>query len=69
MDGDRLFVRLHYRGGGQEQFEWQLFSPAQMISLAQSAGLALLLSCTDFDITSPTSPAKPRIQFLLARRS
>ena len=65
--GDRLFVHLDYPDGDHEQFEWQLFSPAQMISLAQSVGLALLLSCTDFDATSPTSPAKPRIQFLLDR--
>jgi SAM-dependent methyltransferase len=67
--GDRLFVHLDYPDGDREQFEWQLFSPAQMISLAQSVGLALLLSCTDFDVTSPTSPAKPRIQFLLERCS
>src|SRR5438105_2681976 len=67
--GDRLFVHLDYPDGDHEQFEWQLFSPAQMISLAQSVGLALLLSCTDFDMTSPTSPAKSRIQFLLERCS
>ncbi len=30
-------------------------------------GAALLLSCTDFDTTSPPSPAKPRIQFVLER--
>lgn len=67
MAGDRLFVHLDYPDGDHEQFEWQLFSPAQIISLAQSVGFALLLSCTDFDATSPTSPAKPRIQFLLER--
>src|SRR5438552_3366991 len=67
--GDRLFVHLDYPDGDHQQFEWQLFSPAQMISLAQSVGLALLLSCTDFDMTSPTSPAKSRIQFLLERCS
>ena len=67
--GDQLFVDLDYPDGDHEQFEWQLFSPAQMISLAQSVGLALLLSCTDFDMTIPASPAKPRIQFLLERCS
>ena len=67
--GNRLFVHLNYPDGDREEFEWQLFSPAQMISLAQSAGLAPLLSCADFDMTNPTSPAKPWIQFLLARRS
>jgi SAM-dependent methyltransferase len=65
--GDRLFVQLDYPDGAHEEFEWQLFSPAQMLPLAQSAGLALLLSCTDFDITSSPSPIKPRIQFLFER--
>src|SRR5256886_11827944 len=32
--GDQLFVDLDYPDGDHEQFEWQLFSPAQMISLA-----------------------------------
>jgi SAM-dependent methyltransferase len=67
LNGDRLFVQLDYPDGGHEEFEWQLFPPAKMISLAQSVGLALLLSCTDFDTTSPPSPAKPRIQFVLER--
>src|SRR5439155_17721732 len=69
LNGDRLRVQLDYPDGAHEEFEWQLFTPAQMISLAQSVGLALLLSCTDFDMTIPTSPAKPRIQFLLERCS
>jgi SAM-dependent methyltransferase len=69
LNADRLRVQLDYPDGAHEEFEWQLFTPAKMISLAQSVGLALLLSCTDFDMTSPTSPAKPRIQFLLERCS
>jgi len=69
LTGDRLFVQLDYPDGGYEEFEWQLFPPAKMISLAQSVGLALLLSCTDFDTTSPPSPAKPHIQFVLERSS
>jgi len=67
LDGDRLFVDLNYPDGGQEQFEWQLFMPVQMMQLAQSVGLDLLLSCTDFNTTTLPSPAKPRIQFLLER--
>ena len=67
LDGDRLCVQLSYPDGVQEEFEWQLFTPAQMISLAQAVGLGLMFSCTDFDTTSTPSPAKPRIQFLLER--
>jgi len=67
LDGDRLCVQLDYPDSAHEEFEWQLFSPAQMIVLAQSVDLALLLSCTDFDITITPSRAKPRIQFVLER--
>lgn len=67
LNGDRLRVQLDYPYGAHEEFEWQLLTPAKMISLAQSVGLALLLSCTDFDTTITPSPAKPRIQFVLER--
>ena len=67
LDGDRLVVRLDYPDGGEEQFEWQLFTPSQIIPLAQSVGLALLLSCTDFDATITPCAAEPRIQFLFER--
>jgi len=68
IKGDRLFVDLKYPGGQREQFEWQLFTPAQMTELARSVGLALLVSCTDFDIKMVPSPAHPRIQFVLERK-
>ena len=67
LDGNRLFVHLDYPDGGEEQFEWQLVTPAQMIPLAQSVGLTLLLSCTDFDTKITPCAAKPRIQFLFER--
>jgi SAM-dependent methyltransferase len=67
IDGARLFVDLEYPSRDREQFEWQLFSPAQMAELAQSVGLTSLRSCTDFDLAASPSPDKPRIQFLLER--
>jgi SAM-dependent methyltransferase len=67
LNGDRLHVELDYPDGAHEGFEWQLFTRAKMISLAQSVGLDLMLSCTDFDTTITPSPAKPRIQFILER--
>jgi SAM-dependent methyltransferase len=67
LNGDRLCVQLDYPDGAHEEFQWQLVSPAKMISLAQSVGLRSVLSCTDFGTTSTPSPAKPRIQFLLER--
>jgi SAM-dependent methyltransferase len=66
---DRLIVSLDYPEGAREQFEWQLFTPEQMEQLASSVGLGLLVSCTDFDLTTLPSPANPRIQFLLETRN
>jgi SAM-dependent methyltransferase len=68
MAGDRLFVELQYPSGTRERFEWQLFTPAQMTELARSVGLALLVSCTDFDVNVPALSSKPRLQFVLERR-
>lgn len=67
MESDRLFVQLDYPGGNQDQFEWQLFSPAQMSALAQSIGLSVLFSCTDFDSAKSPAFSDPRVQFLLER--
>jgi SAM-dependent methyltransferase len=67
-EGDRLFVHLDYADGSQDQFEWQLFSPEQMDSIAESVGLRPLLACTDFDETTSPSPTNPRVQFLFERR-
>jgi SAM-dependent methyltransferase len=67
VERDRLFVHLDYPDGGEESFEWQLFSPAQMISMAQSVGLRQLVVCTEFDETASPSPTDPRVQFLFDR--
>jgi SAM-dependent methyltransferase len=67
VEDGRLFVQLNYPAGSHEQFEWQLFEPAQMKRLAESLGLVLLISCSDFDLTTLPSPTNPRIQFLLER--
>ncbi|MFN2621973.1 MAG: class I SAM-dependent methyltransferase [Chthoniobacterales bacterium] len=61
----RLFVHLTYPDGAEEDFEWQLFSAAEMRSLAESTGLVLVNDCTDFDPAMKRTPANPRIQFVL----
>jgi SAM-dependent methyltransferase len=67
VEDNFLFVRLEYPNGTRENFEWQLFTPAQMSQLAESAGLVLLHSCSGFDISRSPSSADPRIQFVLER--
>ena len=64
---DRLFVHLNYPDGGEEDFEWQLFTPPLMRQLAQSVGFKLLASCSNFDQNRPPDPTNPRIQFVLER--
>jgi hypothetical protein len=68
VDEDRLFVHLDYPDGGEDNFEWQLFTPARMISMAESIGLRQLLACTAFDETTPPFPTNPRVQFVFERR-
>jgi len=69
VEHGRLFVHLDYPDGDSDDFEWQLFTPAEMNSLADSIGLDVISSCTDFDPAAKPSPAKPRLQFVLERRA
>ena len=68
MEGDRLFTRLDYSGGGYDQFEFQTFTAATMAEFARPVGLTLVTACTDFDAGVSPSTDKPRIQFVLERR-
>jgi SAM-dependent methyltransferase len=69
VEDGRFFVHVDYPDGGHDDFEWQLFTPSEMISLADSVGLVLIVSCTDFDMAVEPCPTQPRIQFVLERRS
>ena len=67
VERDRLFVELRYPDGTKEKFEWELFTPDRMKTLAETCELFLSISCSGFDATSAPSPADPRIQFVLER--
>jgi SAM-dependent methyltransferase len=67
LEQGRLFVHLDYPGGGADDFEWQLFTPAQMRSLAEAAGLSLVVACTDFSAMTAPGENDPRLQFVLER--
>jgi SAM-dependent methyltransferase len=64
----RLFVRLTYPDGSEENFEWQLFTPTEMEALADSLGFALAVACAGFSATTEANSGDPRIQFVLERR-
>ena len=63
-----FFVHLAYPDSHFDDFEWQLFTTSEMLSLADSLGLDLIVACTDFDAAVRPGASKPRIQFVLERR-
>jgi SAM-dependent methyltransferase len=65
VQDSRLFVRLTYPSGEQEDFEWQLFTRAEMEAVGAPLALTLLACCTDFDCSAEPCVSKPRIQFVL----
>lgn len=67
VDGDRLLVKLVYPEGASENFEWQLFTPAQMEEFVEPVGLALLTSCINFGTHEAPTLVGPRMQFILQR--
>ncbi len=60
VKGDRLFVRLNYPDGGEDQFEWQLFTPATIAALGESVGLRQMFWCSNFDAKACDWQASPR---------
>lgn len=66
----RLSVRLRYGDSGAvDRFEWQVFTPEQIVSLAGREGFALVLGCSEFDEGRPVSDDRPRMQLVFDRAS
>jgi SAM-dependent methyltransferase len=63
----RLLVQLTYPDGAKENFDWQLFTPAEMKWVGESVGLSLEISCTNFEATEKPNAENPRIQFVLQK--
>ncbi len=64
----RLFVHLDDPDGGVDDFDWQLFTPAERVSLADSVGLAVIVTCADFNAGLKPSSQLSRGQFVLECR-
>ena len=70
MRGDWLSVHLRYESsGGEDSFEWCLFTPATLASAAASVGFETMLACADFDENVPASGKHPRMQLLLRKQA
>ena len=66
MYDDRLRVTLRYESSAtQESFDWELYTPATLESLA--AGFRLHLACAEFDENVAASPERGRMQLLLEK--
>lgn len=67
MHGDRLRVELDYGEGRGDAFDWQLFTPEEIVADAAKVGLSCLTQCSDFDERRRPSELGPRMQFVLER--
>jgi hypothetical protein len=45
----------------------QLFTPHELTGLARTAGLELVVACTEFEEAAPASPEHARRQLVFAR--
>ena len=68
MDGDRLRVHLRYESTAiEEKFEWQLYTPSELVTVALDVGLELRLACAEFDAPTPASAEYARMQIVFGR--
>lgn len=68
MSGDRLRVELAYEpGGGVDCFDWQLYTPEELVDELERLGLRCLLACTNFDERQTPSAESPRMQLVFEK--
>ncbi|HUF50893.1 MAG TPA: class I SAM-dependent methyltransferase [Longimicrobiales bacterium] len=68
VDGDRLTVQLTYDGhDAADQFSWQIFEPAAITTLLDSAGFSTRLLCAAFDSGRAVTAADARMQVVAER--
>jgi SAM-dependent methyltransferase len=66
MYGTRLRVHLRYESNGfEEEFDWRLYTPAEVDEIAAPLGLRLRLACSEFNETLPPSGEHARMQLVL----
>jgi SAM-dependent methyltransferase len=69
MAGDRLVVELEYGpDAGEDRFEWQLFTPRELVAMAAELGFRCLVLCSGFDEEMPASPSVPRMQAVFQKQ-
>jgi SAM-dependent methyltransferase len=66
--GKRFRVRLAYSSGASDEFEWRLYTPAELSEVCAAVGLDTVLACAWFDESMPASAEHARMQLVLERR-
>ncbi len=68
MQGNRLTARLAYANGAKfDTFEWQLFTPEEIIQTAAEFELYCKLICTEYDEQKSATPEKPRMMLVFEK--
>jgi SAM-dependent methyltransferase len=68
MIGNRLTVTLVYDTLNKtDRFDWQLYTPKEIIELLKSSGLEYALACTGFDEKQIPSENSPRVQYVFEK--
>jgi SAM-dependent methyltransferase len=68
MRGGRLNVVISYDGKREPKvFDWRLYSPFEIIELAELYGFHVLHTCTNFEENTSPSKNHPRVQYVLEK--
>ena len=68
MQANRLNVSLVYNFLEKvDRFDWQLYSPAELVELLRDIGLRCVLACTNFNEAELPSKDNPRVQYVFEK--
>ena len=68
MTGNRLTVTLKYDVLNKTDiFDWQLYTPEEIIALLKIFGLKCVLACTGLDEKQTPSESSPRVQYVFEK--
>ncbi|MGD8822217.1 MAG: class I SAM-dependent methyltransferase, partial [Anaerolineales bacterium] len=68
MRGGRLNVVIDYDGQREpETYNWRLYSPFEIIELAELYGFHRIHTCTEFDENTTPTEDRPRVQYVLEK--
>ncbi|MGQ0640461.1 MAG: class I SAM-dependent methyltransferase [Gemmatimonadaceae bacterium] len=66
--GSRLRVELKYGSGAGDEFEWHVYTPAELSEVCAAAGLHSVCACAWFNESLPASAEHARMQLVLERQ-